>query len=142
MALSALDILRAKARAERAARAPEPPAWNEAVALAYLRKAADHLAALYPEGAFPWAERDRPDLLEALHAAETVVDETFRAQDRAAFIRAADAHEATVRALFDAFRARYDRPPAPEAETVEPPEPVQLGLLAHGEARGRARAVG
>lgn len=119
MPLSSLELLRAKARREQAVRGPSrtaqngnnvrnvpvSPVWDEAEALRYLQRATDHLALCYPDGAWPWAERDRPDLLEDVHAAETAVEDAFRAQGRAAFWRAVDAHEATVRAMFEAYRA-------------------------------------
>lgn len=166
MAATALELLRAQTRRDRTVRRPtedkrdngnvaaHTPAgrmsWDTEKALAYLQRAWDALAWAYPDGAWPWAARERPDLVAACHAAEAVAEEVFKAQDRIAFEAAVDALEATVRALCAGYKKWQsdtkkpaERPPAPPAA-----ETTQLGLLegadqrktTHTEPPGRTRA--
>lgn len=120
MAVTAAELLRAKARREQALRGPSrtvpnrnngnvpsvvatPPAWNEADALELFRATVERLARDYPPGAWgPWEHEHRPDLETARKQAERALDDARRRGDRKAFEDAAQAFETTARALFAA----------------------------------------
>lgn len=110
MAATALDILRARARNER-------EAWNEEAAAAFFAAASERLNRAYEDGAFAWAERERPDLMAACDSAEDRVNAAWRAKDRDAFRRTVPAFERACVALLEAYRAERLRRMPSDART-------------------------